>query len=215
MSEISSPRKSRVSLISCVGLIFLACALLFLWRQWKAMTPYQFHGTSYTEDKSLSDFFLTGQTGRPVKLSDFRGKVVLLEFGFTTCPNICPTSLADLAMINRNLRPEEREKVQVLFVTVDPQRDTPAKLAEYMPFFDERFLGLTGTPEEIETAAKDYGAYYRRLPLPGRPDDYTMDHSTYTYLIDREGRLRVMYDLRKLRDTNDIVRDIRHLLPSS
>jgi protein SCO1/2 len=103
----------------------------------------------------------------------------------------------------------------VLFVTVDPQRDIPAKLTEYMPFFDEKFLGLTGTPEEIETAAREYGAYYRRLPLPGRPDDYTMDHSTYTYLIDREGRLRVMYDLRKLRDTDDIVRDIRHLQQSS
>lgn len=215
MSDAPAPRKSRVVWLVCGGILFLVCALLFLWRQWAAMTPYQFHGTSYTEDKALPDFQLTGQTGRPVKLSDFRGKVVLLEFGFTSCPNICPTSLGDLAMINRGLTPEEREKVQVIFVTVDPQRDTPAKLAEYMPFFDEKFLGLTGTPEEIDAVAKDYGAYYRRLPLPGRPDDYTMDHSTYTYLIDEAGRLRVMYDLRKLRDEEAIIRDIRHLLSAS
>jgi len=212
------PPKRLPKAVAWLAAASLLAGLAVAGMAWAALTPaapYRFHGTSYTDNRPMPDFQLTDQDGRPARLSDYRGKVVLLEFGFTNCPNVCPMSLGNLAILNQALQPGERQKVQVLFVTVDPQRDIPATLKEYMPFFDPSFRGLTGSPDQIAQVAKQYGVYYRRLPIAGKPDGYTMDHSAYLYVIDPGGRLRVTYELDQLKNVAPAVQDIRQLLHSA
>jgi protein SCO1/2 len=134
------------------------------------------------------DFSLTSAAG-PVNLKDLRGQVVLLYFGYTSCPDICPTNLAFVANALKQLAPEEQARVQVLFASLDPGRDDPQRLAQYTSYFHPRVLGVTGTPERIAQIARLYGAAYRRVEQPGSALGYLVDHSAYTYVIDREGRL--------------------------
>jgi protein SCO1/2 len=134
------------------------------------------------------DFELRGADG-PVGLSDFRGKVVLLYFGYTWCPDICPTNLAIIAYALKQLTPQERDRVQVLFVSVDPERDTPGRLAEYAAYFDPGILGITGSEAQVAAAAARYGAAYRRTEQTDSAMGYLVDHSAFTYVIDRDGRL--------------------------
>lgn len=148
-----------------------------------------FRNTDVTGADFGKDFSLVDHEGRPRTLSDFRGKVVTLFFGFTQCPDVCPTSLAEMADAMKAMGPKA-EQVQVLFVTVDPARDTPALLKEYVPSFDPRFVGLTGTPEQVSQVAKEFRVFYQKVP--GKtPDSYTIDHTAGTYVFDREGRLRL------------------------
>lgn len=114
--------------------------------------------------------------------------MVVLFFGFTHCPDACPTTLAELSAVARELGPEA-EQMQVLMVTVDPERDTPELLRQYVPSFDPRFLGLHGTPTEVAAAAKEFKVYYQKQPQPG--GGYTVDHQAGTYVLDRQGRLRL------------------------
>lgn len=132
-------------------------------------------------------FSLTDQNGRAVTDRDFHGRVVALFFGYTFCPDICPTDLQILAEALDKLGPRA-DGVQPLFVTIDPQRDTPAQLAEFTTMFSPRILGLTGPPEQIADAAKRYRAYYARA-MGDDGDAYTMDHSAFLYLLDRQGKL--------------------------
>lgn len=134
------------------------------------------------------DFVLDSWQG-PVDTRDLRGSVVLIYFGYTWCPDICPTNLAFVANAIGALRPEEQERVQVLFVGVDPQRDTLQRLREYGDYFHPRVLGLTGTPEELAKVAGLYGAAYRRADGDGSALGYTVDHSAYTYVLNPAGRL--------------------------
>ena len=131
-------------------------------------------------------FVLSDSVGRRVALADFRGKLVLLYFGYTTCPDVCPT---DLAIIGDTLRDlgATGDQVQPVFVTLDPQRDTPAVLREYATAFHPRFVALTGTEGEIRRVATDYKVFFERVPLPGTKT-YVIDHTAYTFLLDREGR---------------------------
>jgi protein SCO1/2 len=139
------------------------------------------------------DFTLSSAAG-PVSLADFRGKVVLIYFGYTWCPDICPLNLSYLRLALDALTAEERKRVQILFVSVDPERDAPERLREYTAYFAPEILGVTGTPEEVAETAALYGAAYRR----GEPKDsamgYFVDHSAYTYLVDTAGRLRQTLD---------------------
>jgi protein SCO1/2 len=135
------------------------------------------------------DFTLASVDG-PVSLADFRGKVVLLYFGYTWCPDICPTNLAMIGQALRQLTGAERDRVQVLFVSVDPERDDPARLAEYVGYFDPSMIGVTGDEAQVAAAAALYGAAYRRTEQPGSAMGYLVDHSASTYLIDRKGALR-------------------------
>jgi len=153
--------------------------------------PLAFQGSDVS-GAALSDFTLADHTGQPRKLSDYRGKAVVLYFGYTHCPDVCPTTLAELAQAMRELGPQAAQ-VQVLFVTIDPQRDTLPLLAQYAPAFDPSFVGLTGTPEQIAQVARQFKAVYRRQDGQGgsQGNDYTMDHSAGAYLLDREGKLRV------------------------
>jgi protein SCO1/2 len=135
------------------------------------------------------DFRLTDHTGKVRTLADFRGKIVALFFGYTHCPDVCPTTLSDFAMAIRDLG-AEGEKVQVLFVTVDPERDTPELLAQYVPSFNPTFLGTYTDPATLAGLAKEFKVVYQKNSVKG-PVDYLIDHSAGTYVFDSEGRLRL------------------------
>ena len=130
-------------------------------------------------------FQLTAMDGRRVTESDFRGKPHLIFFGFTHCPDICPTKLMEMSEVLRAAGDKARD-VRALFVTVDPERDTPMVLANYLSSFDSRILGLTGTQGEIDAMVKAHRAYARRVPTSS--GDYTMDHTAIVYLMDKRGR---------------------------
>lgn len=135
------------------------------------------------------DFALTAHDGTPRSLADFRGKVVVLFFGFTQCPDVCPAALATLAEAKRRLG-ADAAKVQGVFVTIDPERDTPELLRNYVPAFDPTFLGLYGDAAATEKAAKEFKVLYRKVP-GSAPDTYTMDHSAGMFVFDRQGNLRL------------------------
>jgi protein SCO1/2 len=133
---------------------------------------------------------LTDHQGRPRSLADFRGKAVVVVFGFTHCPDVCPTALADMARAVRQLGDREGD-VQVLFVTLDPARDTPELLGQYVPAFHPAFLGLRGSEAEITAVTQDFKVYANQRP--GKtPDTYTIDHSAQSFVFDRQGRIRLV-----------------------
>jgi len=153
---------------------------------------------------------LTDHTGKARRLEDFRGKAVVVFFGFTHCPDVCPTTLADAAQAMRQLGPDA-DRVQVLFVSVDPERDTQEALAKYVPAFDARFLGLRGDLEATRRATKEFKVYFEKRP--GKtPDDYSVDHSAQSYVLDPQGRLRLF--VRHDRLAEDLAPDLRVLLKS-
>ncbi len=131
---------------------------------------------------------LTDHNGKPRTLADFKGKVVTVFFGFTHCPDVCPTTLGEMAMVMKELG-ADAGRLQVLFVTVDPERDTPEVLQRYVPAFHPSFLGMTGSAEDIARTAKEFKIFYQKQVSPG--GGYSMDHSAGTYIIDGQGRLRL------------------------
>ena len=137
------------------------------------------------------DFSLTGSNGADVKLSAFRGKVVLLGFGYSHCAYVCPTTLATLAKVHRKLGASGKD-LQVVYVTVDPERDGPRQLHDYLAAFDPSFIGATGTSPELAKVRQAYGITSNKLAIGKDSVDYYFDHSSSVYLIDREGRLRAM-----------------------
>jgi protein SCO1/2 len=151
---------------------------------------------------------LTGHDGKARTLADFRGKAVVLFFGYTHCPDICPTTLADVAEVMKKLG-EDAARVQVLFVTLDPERDTPEVLANYVPAFDPGFLGLVGDAAATQRAAKEFRIFYEKRP-GNSPGAYTVDHSGQSYVIDPQGRLRLF--VRNDRIAQDLAEDLRALL---
>jgi protein SCO1 len=157
------------------------------------------------------DFVLDSASG-PVDLADLRGDVVLIYFGYTWCPDICPTNLVLIANALKALAPEELERVQVLFISVDPERDSTERLAEYSGYFHPKILGLTGTPGQIAEVARLYGAAYRRTELPDSAMGYVVDHSAYSHLVDPRGRL--VRNLDHATPSVEIVAAIRDLLGS-
>ncbi len=150
--------------------------------------PAKFQLTDITGVTWGTKLDLTDHTGQRRTLADFKGKVVVVFFGFTHCPDACPTTLAELAAVARDLGPDAA-KLQVLLVTVDPERDTPEVLRQYVPSFNPSFLGLYGTAEETTAAAKEFKVYFQKQPQPA--GNYTVDHQAGTYVIDKEGRLRL------------------------
>jgi protein SCO1/2 len=136
-------------------------------------------------------FTLSDPAGRRVSLGDFRGRLVLLYFGFASCPDVCPTDLAIIAQALRELG-AAADQVQPLFVTLDPQRDTPAVLREYAAAFHPRFVALTGSEDEIRRVATDFKVYYEKVPLPGTKT-YAIEHTAYTFLLDRKGEFVILF----------------------
>lgn len=175
-----------------------------------ACTPRgpQFESSDVTGSSFGRDFSLHDPAGNTRTLADFRGKAVVVFFGYTQCPDVCPTTLAALAEAMKQLGPDA-DRVQVLFITVDPERDTSDLLSKYVPAFDRRFLGLRGDAEETARTAKEFRILYQKQPGTS-PGSYTMDHSAGTFIFDPQGRLRLYVGLAQGPDV--FAHDIRELL---
>ncbi len=158
-------------------------------------------GAPYGKTLELAD-----PSGKMRRLEDFRGKAVVLFFGFTQCPDVCPTTLADISAALKKLGPDA-DRVQVLFVTVDPERDTPELLAKYVTAFDPRFLALRGDLPATERAAKEFKIFFEKRK---EGDSYTVDHTAQTYVLDPQGRLRLL--VRPERVGTDLADDLKTLL---
>ena len=163
-------------------------------------------GADYAKGWSLAD-----QNGQLRTLQDFAGKVVVVFFGYTQCPDVCPTTLQELAEVKRLLG-DQGERLQVLFITVDPQRDTQALLKEYMANFDPGFVALRPEPDELKGVAADFKIYYKQVP-GSTPTSYTMDHSAGKYIFDTQGRVRLFSAYGT--DAATITSDIRVLLSNA
>ena len=170
-----------------VALLALLIWLAFFWQPETAGTTPLHATTTTTETPQGGDFRLTSADG-PVALSDFRGKVVAVYFGYTFCPDVCPTALINLAQAFTLLTPAELEKAKGLFISVDPERDTLDVLKVYVPYFHPAFTGLSGSSGEIAQVARQYGARYMKQK-PNSDGMYPVDHSSFTYLIGRDGKL--------------------------
>ena len=168
-------------------------------------TP-SFNGIDITGADYARGFSLTDFNGQTRTLADFQGRVVMLYFGFVQCPDVCPTALTRAAAVMERLGPRAGD-LQVVFVTVDPERDTPELLREYMAAFHPSFLALTGNAEQIAQTAKDFRAFYKKVPTGS---SYTMDHTALSYLFDRQGRIRVA--LRHEQTADDYTADVLALL---
>lgn len=149
-----------------------------------------FHGSDISGANFGQRLALTDHNGRAVTLESFRGKLVVLFFGYTHCPDVCPTTLSDMAEAFKLMPDGASDKVQVLFVSVDPERDTPEILKAYVPYFHPSFLGLLGSPEQVAQVTKEFRIVYRKHVEPGATD-YLVDHSAGSYVLDGHGRLRL------------------------
>lgn len=169
----------------------------------------KFHNTDVTGSGIAKDgFTLTDHTGATRTLADYRGKVVVMFFGFTHCPDVCPTTLVETAEAMKLLG-SRADKVQVLFVTVDPERDTPEMLREFVPAFDPRFLGMVTDAANLKSLAHEYKVVYQKTGVKA-PDDYLIDHSAGTYVYDPQGKLRLLVAYGSGPD--DIAQDLKTLL---
>lgn len=198
------------------GLIAMVAAALIAGCGPASEPPPAFKGTDITGAGWGKGLQLTDHAGRPRTIDDFKGRVVLLFFGYTNCPGPCPTALAEMAQVTRKLGDE---RVQGLFVTVDPERDTPERLGAYVQSFHPSFLGLRGSREELEKVTKEFKIYYRAQKDDkgadsghgAAHDSYMVDHSTGIYVIDTSGRARLYFGAND-RSVDAMVRDVKILL---
>ena len=167
----------------------------------------KFKGSDISGTKIGNNWALTGMDGKSYTSSNFAGRVQLVFFGFTQCPDICPTALAELSEVLRSLG-DQASRVQVLMISVDPERDTPEVLRAYVSGFNPNFLGLTGTPAQIKQVAASFKAYYAKAPAA--KGGYSMDHSSSFYLLDTKGEARVL--ISNTAGSAALVHDIRLLL---
>ena len=167
----------------------------------------KFNNADITGAEYARDFALTDHNGKPRTLADFRGKVVTVFFGYTHCPDVCPTTLSEMKLVLKELG-ADASRVQVLFVTVDPERDTPEILRQYVPSFDPGFLGLYGDVKTTGEVARSFKVFFQKVP-GAKPDTYTMDHTAGSYVFDPQGRLRLFVRHGNLQP---LVADLRLLL---
>lgn len=201
---LSGPSRRRVVRwlpVLAAGGLLAACDQAPGAGQSSAFRGIDITGASYGRDFTLADV-----NGQRRTLADYRGKVVMLYFGFVQCPDVCPTALTRASAVMQQLGPDASQ-VQLLFVTVDPERDTPELLRDYMAAFDPSFAALSGTPEQIKAAADEFRVYYRKVPTGST---YTMDHTALTYLFDRQGRIRAA--MRHEQTADDYAADVKKLL---
>jgi len=173
-----------------------------------ACQPQKFNAVDVTGSSIGGFLSLTDHTGATRTLRDFSGKVVVLFFGFMHCPDVCPTTLSDMAEVKKKLG-KDGERLQVLFVTLDPERDTQALLAQYVPAFDPSFIGLYGSPEATAEVAKNFKIFYQKVPGT-TASSYTLDHTAASFVFDKEGRIRLF--VRYGMGPDLIAADLRRLL---
>ena len=188
-------------IVLCVALTLSACK-----------KSHQFYGFEYNQP--AYDFELMDHNGKRVILSDFakQGKISLIFFGYTHCPDVCPDALTKMKTAYDLLSQEEKEKVQVLFISVDPERDTPQVLKGYVPHFDPSFIGLVGSPEETEKTAREYKAYYKKVESDSKLG-YLIDHTSTIYLVTPDMKIKLLYTGSK-QDPKMMAEDIKFLLKS-
>jgi protein SCO1/2 len=196
------PRRSVLRLATAVA---AGCALAACDR---SPGKPSFKATDVTGAEYGKAFELTDHTGAARTLADYRGKVVVLFFGYTQCPDVCPTTLATMAEAMKRLGPDA-DRVRVLFVTVDPDRDTPAVLGPYVTAFDPRFVGLYGDAEATRRVTKEFKVFFVKAP-GSAPGVYTIDHTAASYVLDPAGRLRLY--VRHSASPDDLLADLRTLL---
>jgi len=172
-----------------------------------AAAPGTFKSGVFDPPRQAPNFSLQGTDGHPLNLTQYRGKVVLLAFGYSSCTAVCPVTLHTFALAVRKLGPAAAGAVQVVYVTVDPERDTRVRLKQFLASFDPTFIGGTGTPAQLEQVRKDYGVSARKIPYE---NSYVYDHSSFTYLLDRQGRIRTLMPYGHSAD--DFVNDLNLLL---
>lgn len=174
----------------------------------KPAEKLQFKGTDITGAEYGRALALTDQDGRTRTLADFKGKVIVVFFGYTQCPDVCPTTMAELAQVKKSLG-KDGDRLQGIFVTVDPERDTAAVLKGYMGSFDPSFVALRGTLEQTKEVAKEFKVFFAKVP--GRtPDSYTMDHTAGSYVFDTNGKLRLF--VRYGSGTDALAADLKTLI---
>ena len=174
------------------------------------LSPAQstFKNTDVTGLDYAKDFALTDHNGKPRSLADFKGKAVVVFFGYTHCPDVCPTTMSEMAAVMQQLGPQA-DRVQVLFITVDPERDTQELLSKYVPAFDPRFLGLTGDKAATEKVAKDFKVFYQKV-AGKEAGNYSMDHTAGSFVFDPQGRIRLF--VRHGQGAEPIAHDLKILL---
>jgi protein SCO1 len=191
--------------VGLLSLVVVGAALLTL----IFAKPASFRGTSYSKPyPKAAEIELTKSNGETFRLSGQKGKIVLLFFGYTSCPDVCPTTLAELKQVMDKLGDKTR-RVQVVFVSVDPERDTPEKIQEYVAHFNQDFIGLSGSPAELQVIWDNYGVFRERVESESA-FGYIINHTARTYLIDQDGNLRLSFGFQT--PVEDMVSDLEILL---
>ncbi|HEX2980223.1 MAG TPA: SCO family protein [Anaerolineaceae bacterium] len=170
--------------------------------------PYTYHGSALDPAQPAPDFSLTDQHNQPFRLSDQKDKVVLVFFGYTSCPDVCPTTLSDFKRVRAQLG-NQADQVEFVFITVDPKRDTPERILAFMQVFDPAIVGLTGSDAQLQPVMKAYGVYAQEQP-GASAENYLVDHTARVYAIDRQGRLRLTYTFGT--PFEDLLQDVQHLV---
>jgi protein SCO1/2 len=199
-------KQNRYLLIAgiVIGLILIA-----VWAV-PRLQPHSFYGTLMQSPSEAHDFTLTSHTGQRVSLRDFRGKLVLLYFGYTFCPDVCPATLSEVARAMEILG-EDAGDMQLIMISVDPERDTPAKLAAYVTHFDPSFLGVSGTPDQIAEIATLYGIYYEKKE-GSAATGYLVDHTATITVVDQDGHVKLIFPFGTPADAmaDDLVYLLKH-----
>ena len=192
--------KTKILLGTIAIILGLATGIYFF-------RPHTFHGTVIQSPETSYDFTLTGGNG-DVSLSDFRGKLVLIYFGYTFCPDICPATLGNVNQALKEIG-AKAEDVQLIMVSLDPQRDTPEKLEQYVAHFNPAFIGITGTQEQVDTVTSLYGIFYEKKE-GSEATSYLIDHTATLMVIDREGYLKLVFPFGVTAD--EIADDLKYML---
>ncbi|WP_324669114.1 SCO family protein [Geochorda subterranea] len=205
----TSHKRWRIALVAAIIAVGLAGAAVWGYGRWQTPT---FRGLAISPPYPAPDFVLTDQHGQPFQLAALRGRPVLVFFGYTFCPDVCPGTMVQYRAVRQALG-ADADRVGLLFVTVDPERDTPERLAEYVGHFDAAIVGLTGSPATVEHVMHRWGVFAEKVPVPGSATGYLINHTAALYLVGPDGMVRVMHPYGT--PTADIVHDVRGLLRQS
>ncbi|MBL8062842.1 MAG: SCO family protein [Anaerolineales bacterium] len=193
----------KTKFILAIAIFILAAAGAFYF-----LRPHTFHGTVIQSPDPSHDFKLTGVNG-DVSLSDYRGKLVLIYFGYTFCPDICPATLANVAQALRDMGDEKASEIQTIMISLDPERDTPEKLAAYVTHFHPTFIGITGSQDDLITITTLYGIFFQKKE-GSSATDYLIDHTATLMVIDREGYLKLVFPFGVT--SKEIAEDLEYML---